>query len=131
MFRERVHRLTVYTLFEGTSTDYNEWRNSEGGCDRAKATRALAQLNVTFGEISNAVRDLPPATVLRPMAEILVEAAEREERALRDLRNTWRPNDPEVYQNLDRERSMAGKLRRQVTTGIQELLERYGISPQS
>ena len=111
-------------------TDYNEWRNSEGGCDRAKATKILVQLNVTFGKISSAVRDLPPATVLRPMAEILVEAAEREERALRNLRNTWRPNDPEVYQNLDRERSTAGKLRRQVTTGIQELLERYGISPQ-
>ena len=110
-------------------TEYNEWRRTEGGCDRSKATETLARFTVVFSKIASAARDLPPATVLRPLGEILVEAAEREERALRELRNTWRPNDAEVYQTLDQERSTAGKLRRQVTTGIQELLERYGISP--
>ena len=111
-------------------TEYNQWRRADGGCDRSKATETLARFTVVFSKIASAARDLPPATVLRPLGEILVEAAEREERALRELRNTWRPNDAEVYQNLDQERSTAGKLRRQVTTGIQELLERYGISPE-
>ena len=109
-------------------TEYNKWRGDDGGCDRSKATKTLAQFTATFSKIASAARNLPPATVLRPLGEILVEAAEREERALRELSNTWRPNDTKVYQTLDQERRTAGKLRRQVTTGIQDLLERYGIS---
>ena len=122
-----------YKLFlrdwDSFHTEYNEWRRTEGGCDRSKATEILARFTVSFSKIASAARGLPAATVLRPLGEILVEAAEREERALRELSNTWRPNDAEVFQTLDQERSSAAKLRRQVTTGIQELLERYGILP--
>ena len=109
--------------------DYDEWRATEGGCDRSKAIETLSQFTVTFGEIASDVRGLPAATVLRPMGEILVEAVEREERAIRELRNAWQPYAVDVYQNLDQERGTAGKLRRQVAVGIQELLERFGISP--
>lgn len=109
-------------------SDYDEWRSTEGGCDRSKAFVTLTRFATAFSSIAAAARDLPPATVLRPLGEILVEAAEREEGALKELRGTWRPYDEAVYQNLDQERSTAGKLRRQVTTGIQDLLERYGIS---
>ena len=63
------------------------------------------------------------------MGELLVEAADREERALRDLGNTWRPYDASVYETLDQERTTANKIRRQVTVGLQELFERFGISP--
>ena len=110
--------------------DYDEWRQSEGGCDRSKAVNTLSGFTVTFGNIATVVRSLPAATVLRPLGEILVEAAEREERALRVLRDTWRPYDVDIYSGVDQERSTAGKLRRQVAVGIQELLERFGISPQ-
>ena len=108
--------------------DYDEWRRSEGGCDRSNAVDTLGRFTVTFGNIATEVRSLPAATVLRPLGEILVEAAEREERALRVLRDTWQPYDAEVYRALDRERDTAGKLRRQVAVGIQELLERFSIS---
>jgi len=73
------------------------------------------------------VRDLPRATFLRPLGELMVEAAEREEGALKELRTSWRPFDPQVFQTLDRQRNTSGKLRRQVALGIQELLESYGI----
>ena len=111
-------------------TEYDQWRRDGGGCDQSEAAATLAGFTVAFSKISSAVRDLPTATVLRPLGEILIEAAEREERALREVRDTWRPNEAEVYQTLDQERSTAGRLRRQVTNGIQELLERYGISSQ-
>ena len=107
---------------------YDQWRRTEGGCDRAKAVDTLGRFAVSFGELASDVRGLPSATVLRPLGEILVEAAEREERALRELRDTWRPFDVEVFRPLERERNVAGKLRRQVAVGIQELLEQYGIS---
>ena len=107
--------------------DYDEWRRTEGGCDRSKAIDTLGQFNVAFAEIVSNVRGLPSATVLRPLGEILVEAAEREEGALRGLRNTWQPFDANVFDLLDRERNTAGKLRRQVSVGSQDLLERYGV----
>jgi hypothetical protein len=110
--------------------DYDEWRRTEGGCDRSKAIETLGQFNVAFAAIVSNVRGLPSATVLRPLGEILVEAAEREEVALRGLRNTWQPFDANVFALLDRERNTAGKLRRQVTVGVQDLLERYRISPE-
>ena len=109
---------------------YDVWRQSEGGCDRPKAIERLGSFTISFGELATAVRDLPRATLLRPLGELLVEAAEREEQSLRDLRNTWRPFDSEVYVALDRERNTAGKLRRQVVAGVQDLLSQYEISEQ-
>ena len=111
-------------------TLYDGWRRSEGGCSRSKAIEFLGGFTLSFGEVANTVKGLPGATILRPVRELLVEAAEREERALRFLRNTWRPFDTSVYLLLDRERSTAGKLRRQVASRIQDLLAQYDISPQ-
>ena len=108
--------------------DYDEWRQTEGGCDRSKAVDTLGRFTVTFGNIASNVRILPTAAVLRPLGEILVEAAEREERALRALTDGWRPFEVQVYRTFDQERSAAGKLRRQVAVGLQELLERFNIS---
>ena len=108
--------------------DYGRWRRTEGGCDRTKAISALGEFTIRYAELSSSVRDLPRATILRPMGELLVEAAQREEEAIRELRDGWRPFDPQVYQALDQQRSTAGKLRRQVALGIQELLERYGLT---
>ena len=110
--------------------DYDEWRGTEGGCNRSRVIEALGRFTLTFRKIADDARALPAATVLRPMGEILVEATEREERALRELRNRWQPYDVEVYGNLDQERSTSGKLRRQVAAGIQELFERFGIPAQ-
>ncbi len=109
-------------------SDYNEWRSTEGGCNRTSAVNALGRFTLQFADLSSSVRELPRATFLRPLGELLVEAAEREERALRELRTNWHPFDAQVYQSLDQQRNTAGKLRRQVALGIQELLERYDIS---
>ena len=109
--------------------DYDEWRNTDGGCNRSQMMQELGRFGVSFSEIARDARNLPAATVLRPMGELLVEAAEREERALRDLGDSWQPYDPSVYAAVDQERTTANKFRRQVTAGLQELLERFGISP--
>jgi len=109
-------------------SDYNEWRSTEGGCDRTSAVIALGKFTLQFADLSSSVRELPRATFLRPLGQLMVEAAEREEQAFRELRTNWHPFDAQVYQSLDRQRNTAGKLRRQVALGIQELLERYDIS---
>ncbi|MCH8186660.1 MAG: hypothetical protein IH862_11220 [Chloroflexi bacterium] len=108
--------------------DYDDWRMSEGGCDRSKSIAVLGQFTLRFGELAGEVRALPRAAFLRPLGELLVEAVEREQKTLIELRNTWRPFDSEVYENLEQKRNEARRLRRQVTAGIQDLLARYDIS---
>jgi hypothetical protein len=106
---------------------YDEWRSSEGGCNRTEVIGRLGQFSVRFSEIAREVRNLPSTSFVRPMADTLVEAAEREEEALRGLRNTWRPFATDAYRALDQERTNADSLRRQAEVGIQELLQRFGI----
>ncbi len=112
------------TFHEG----YDEWRRTEGGCDRSEAVANLGQFTLDFGELTRQVRELPGVTLLRPLGELLVEAAQREETALRELRNNWRPFDVQVYQGFDRERNAGGKLRRQVVSGLNNLLSQYDIT---
>ena len=114
--------------WDGFHRDYDGWRRSDGGCNRSQVVQDLGRFALTFSEIADDARSLPSATVLRPMGEIMVEAAEREERALKALRDHWQPYDAATYRSLDQERSASGKLRRQVAVGIGELLERFGIS---
>ena len=108
---------------------YYDWLRTEGGCDRREVADALGKFLLEFGDLSSQVSDLPQASFLRPMNDALLEAAERESAALRGLRNTWRPFATDIYRGFDQERSNAGKLRRQADIGVQELLERFSISP--
>ena len=114
--------------WDGFRQDYDSWRRTEGGCDRAGAVAALGGFSLQFRDLAVSVGDLPRATFLRTLGELMVEAAQGEEQALRALRNTWRPFDPQVFQTLDRSRNNSAKLRRQVDLGLQELLERFGLS---
>jgi hypothetical protein len=106
---------------------YDEWRSSESGCNRTEVIDRLGQFSVRFGEIAREVRNLPSTSFVRPMADTLVEAAEREEEALRGLRNTWRPFATDAYRALDQESINSDSLRREAEVGIQELLQRFGI----
>ena len=108
--------------------DYDKWRSTEGGCDRTEVIGALGGFSAKFSDLSADVRGLPRAAFLRPMGELLVEAADREYKSIRDLRNTWEPFDAGVYDDVDRQRDTSDKLRRQVSSGIDELATRYGLS---
>ena len=123
------HRLLM-AAWDSFHQSYDQWRKANGGCDRAEAISELGRFSLQFSDISSKVGDLPRATSLRPMGELMVEAARLEQQALNELRNSWEPFDDGAFQGLDRERGTADKLRRQVTLGLQELLERYGISDQ-
>ena len=114
--------------WDGFHSDYDSWMAAEGGCNRAEVTAAIGGFALRMGEIAASARQLPKAQPLRPLGELTVEAAQREEEALRQLRANWSPFEASVYQALARELTASGKVRRQVSLGILELLDRYGIS---
>ncbi len=103
---------------------YNDWRKTDGGCDRTEVLQSLDQFNLRMGELGRKVRGLPQSSYLLPMYNLLVEAAAREEGAIRALRNSWRPFTVDAFKAVDQERLNANRLRRQADTGLQELRDR-------
>lgn len=108
--------------------EYDDWRRTEGGCDRSKAREALGRFATDFSALARRIRALPGVTSVPSLGEIFVEAAEREEEALSDLRDTWRPFDADVYSKLEVERNTAERLRRRVDSSLNNLLYDYGIT---
>ena len=103
---------------------YNEWRKTEGGCDRSEVLQALGQFDTRLAELGRQVRDLPQSGYLLPIYNLLVEAVEREEGAIRALRNTWQPFTVDAFIAVDRERDNANRLRREANIALQELRNR-------
>ena len=103
---------------------YNNWRRTEGGCNRAEVLQALGQFNLRMTEIGRQVRDLPRSGYLLPMYNLLVEAAERERGTIRALRNSWRPFTVDAFIAAERERDNADRLRREASIALEELLSR-------
>ena len=103
---------------------YSEWRRTEGGCNRTQVLEALTEFDVRIGAIGLGVRDLPKSGYLLPMYNLLVEAAEREEGAIRTLRNSWQPFTADAFIAVERERDEVNSLRREAGLALQELLDR-------
>ena len=124
--RPKYHALiTKWQAFHGS---YDDWRRTGGGCDQSAALTKLGQLATSFSDLARRVRALPASSPVISLGEILVEAAGREEVALSSLRNTWRPYDADIYANVETERNVGAKLRRQVDAGLSTLLSEYGIT---
>ena len=103
---------------------YDEWRRTEGGCDREAVLQSLVQFNTRIVELGRQVRDLPQSGYLLPIHNLLVQAVEREEGAIRALRNTWQPFTVDAFIAVDRERDNANRLRREASIALRELRDR-------
>ena len=104
---------------------YNDWRASEGGCDRTEVTQALEQFSLRTGAVARDVRDLPRAGYLLPMYTSLVDAAGREENAIRTLRNSWQPFTVDAFKAVDEDRVNVDGLRREADIALQQLRNRF------
>ena len=103
---------------------YNEWRRTEGGCDRSEVLQSLCQFDTRLGELGRQVRDLPQSGYLLPIHNLLVEAVEREEGAVRALRNSWQPFAVDAFIAVERERDNGNRLRREANIALEELRSR-------
>ena len=103
---------------------YNEWRRTSGGCDEGEVLGSIAEFNARVSEIGRRVRDLPQSGYLLPAYGLFVEAADREEGAMRTLQNTWQPFTVDAFIAVDTERVNANGLRREANIALQELRSR-------
>ena len=125
-FLERYQALVAE--WDSFHERYDQWRRDEGGCDRTVVSQEMAQFNAKVSRLAQKVRDLPHLSHLLPVYEALVEAAEREEGAVRSLVNSWRPFAVDAFKALDTDRVTVDRLRRQADIGLKELEGRQGIS---
>ena len=90
-------------------------------CDASSLAVSLGEFAGRFVDITEAARGLPRDAFVRELADIVVLAAEKEEAAIRVLRDTWEPDDSRVFGQVDTQRSEASGLRRQVQDAILDL----------
>ena len=114
----------VLPAWDAFHKQYNNWRRTEGGCNQTEVLKALGKFNLRMTEISRRVGDLPQSGYLLPMYNLLVEAAEREEGAIRALRNSWQPFTVDAFIAAERERDNADRLRREASIALEELLRK-------
>lgn len=119
-----VHYGELLVAWDAFHQSYRDWRKTDGGCDRTEVLQALDGFNLRMSELGREVRRLPQSSYLLPMYTLLVEAAEREEGAVRALRNSWRPFTVDAFKVMDQERLNADRLRRQAGIGLQGLSDR-------
>ena len=120
--------LALVAEWEAFHNRYDQWRRSEGGCNRTEVARELARFNVEVGRLAQEVRDLPHLSHLLPIYDALVDAAELEEGAVRSLTNSWQPFTVDAFKAVDTERVTVDRLRRQAAIGLKELEDRFGTS---
>ena len=118
------HYAALVAKWDAFHQRYAGWRSTDGGCDRTEVLRSLDAFNLRMGDLGREVRSLPQSGFLLPMYNLLVEAVEREEGAIRALRNSWRPFSVDAFKTVDEERVITDRLRRQAAVGLQQLRDR-------
>lgn len=116
--------LKLVARWDAFHDGYDEWRRTDGGCDRAETLEELGRFSRDMADLGSQVRAMPQSGFLLPVYTLLAEAAEQEEKAMRALYNSWRPFTVDAFIAVDEERANAARLRRQANIGLQELRDR-------
>ncbi|MBF8264313.1 MAG: hypothetical protein HW384_177 [Dehalococcoidia bacterium] len=119
----------VSKAWDDVLSQYDDWRNKGGDCDRNAVRQQLLERLNTFSALAQRVNALPQPTIVRPLAELMTQAAEKEETTLRQLRDNWKPYDSGYYQNYEKEWVAIDRLRRQAAAGLTDLVQKNNISP--
>lgn len=108
-------------------SDYDAWRRRDGECDTQAVDQALERFLEQFQATAQKTFSLPTSTVVRSLAQLLSEAADRELQALKTLRDTWKPYDRSYFTAFEAEVRAVGRLRRQVTGALEDLRLQYPL----
>ena len=108
--------------------DFDAWREGLVACDPGSVQVALARFASSFAAVAEEARGLPRAAVVRELADEAIAAAQREEPALRHLRDNWEPEAAAVFEEVAVERSAASELRQGIEDRLEDLQIRTSLS---
>ena len=103
--------------------DFDHWRAGLTSCHESTAQNALRDFAVAFNGVTEQARDLPRATATRVLADVLIVAAESEEKAFRQLRDRWQPDNLSLFETVEQQRSESALAQRTVQDQVAEVQE--------
>ena len=107
---------------------YDAWRASDGDCPHDAVRDKLTTFATEFESLVGRVNRIVRPSLVRPLAEQLIEAVVSEAGGLATLRDSWNAYDSGPWSAFDASRSEADQLRRQVRSALDELNLRFGLS---
>ncbi len=124
-------REAIYEGWDQFHQDFDTWRTGLTSCDRSAVRTALQGFASDFTEVTGLAMELPRASSTRHMADTLIEAAEQEERAFRQLRDRWQPGNTTLFEMVEQQRSDSARAQRSVEDGLAELRDslEFGTEP--
>ena len=114
-------RQTIYEEWDQFHVDFDTWRTGLTSCERSSVQASLQEFASSFGDVTALAMDLPRTASTRGMADTLIEAAEEEERAFRQLRDQWQPGNTSLFELVEEQRSDSARAQRDVEDSLSEL----------
>ncbi|MBI4287402.1 MAG: hypothetical protein HY671_03100 [Chloroflexi bacterium] len=107
---------------------YDTWRSKGGDCDRNSMRQQMGERVTSFHALALRAYALPQSAAVRPLADLITQATEREEAALRQLRDSWKPYDSSFFQAYEKEWAAIDRVRRQAAAGLTDLMQKSNVS---
>ncbi len=120
---------SVNTTWNDFQSSYDAWRSRDYSSEREANYNQLAAFVTSFRGLLSQISSQPAPGQLQSIAELMTQAAEKEEAALRSLRDNVRPYDSRPYQAYEKEWAAIDRIRRQASASLTELFFKQGISP--
>ncbi len=116
-------RQVIYEEWDQFHEDFDNWRTGLTSCERSAVHASLQGFASDFTDVTQLAMDLPRASSTRNMADTLIDAAEEEERAFRQLRDRWQPGNTTLFEQVEQQRSDSARAQRSVEDSLAELRE--------
>ena len=101
--------------------DFDNWRTGLTSCERSAVHASLQGFASDFNDVIELAMELPRSASTRDMADTLIEAAEAEGRAFRQLRDRWQPGNTTLFELVEQQRSDSARAQRGVEDSLAEL----------
>ena len=112
----------IETDWDGYHREFDRWRAGLTSCSRDAAEESFRGFASDVSTISVQAKDLPRSADVRDLADMLVDAAEAEEAALRRLRDRWQPGNTALFEEVEEHRSMSISAQLSVADGLEDLI---------
>ncbi len=103
------------------NADLDQWRAGLTACDRAVGESALDGFVARANQITQGTLKLPRQPVLRELADRAIQAAGKQEVALRRLRDGWQPANAAANEAAEAERAAASRVWLVARDGLDDL----------
>lgn len=113
---------TLERDWDSFHTSYDSWFRSRNIPLELDMEKSLGQLLDRFQTVKGLIVNLSTITLTKSIADQLFEAAQDEEKALRALKDAWRPGDVAAFQRYEESRLKVEKVQQNIRKQFAEVM---------